>query len=118
MGDGGFGMAMTEIGTAVQAGLNTVTVVMNNGAWGAEKAYQRDFYGGRYVGAQVVSPAFDDIARAFGANGVRAETAEEITAAVAKGFAANVPTIIEVPVDPDSIAGIRKDAFAYRAGAK
>ena len=74
MGDGGFGMSMTEIGTAVQAGLNTVTVVMNNGAWGAEKAYQRDYYGGRFVGAQVVSPPFDEIARAFGADGVRAET--------------------------------------------
>ena len=44
MGDGGFGMTASELSTAVDYGINTVTVVMNNGCWGAEKAYQRDFF--------------------------------------------------------------------------
>lgn len=118
MGDGGFGMAMTEIGTAVSAGLNTVTVVMNNGAWGAEKAYQRDFYSGRYLGADVVSPPFDEVARSFGADGVRAESLDDVSAAVAKAIADNRPTVIEVPVDPDAIAGIRRDAFSHRTAAQ
>ena len=44
MGDGGFGMTISELSTAVQHKINTVTIVMNNKSWGAEKAYQRDFY--------------------------------------------------------------------------
>lgn len=118
MGDGGFGMAMGEIGTAVGAGLNTVTVVMNNGAWGAEKAYQRDFYAGRYLGANLISPPFDEIARSFHAEGVRAQSLDDVTVAVAKAFADNKPTVVEVPVDPDAIYGIRRDAFAHRSSAQ
>ena len=32
-------MAISELSTAVDHGINTVTVVMDNGCWGAEKAY-------------------------------------------------------------------------------
>ena len=114
MGDGGFGMAMGEIGSAMAAGLPTVTVVMNNGSWGAEKAYQRDFYGGRFIGAENANPAFDAIARAFGAHGVVARTAEEVSAAVAEGLESDVPTVVEVPVDPAALVSLRRDAFAHR----
>ena len=50
MGDGGFGMTVSELSTAVDHGINTVTIVMNNGCWGAEKAYQRDFFNGAMSG--------------------------------------------------------------------
>lgn len=39
MGDGGFGMTLSELSTAVEHNINTVTIVMNNQCWGAEKAY-------------------------------------------------------------------------------
>jgi len=42
MGDGGFGMTISELSTAVQHNINTITIVMNNNSWGAEKAYQRE----------------------------------------------------------------------------
>lgn len=51
-------MAISELSTAVDHGINTVTVVMDNGCWGAEKAYQRDFFNGRYIGVDVSSPDF------------------------------------------------------------
>ena len=38
MGDGGFGMTISELSTAVEYGINTITIVMNNQRWGAEKA--------------------------------------------------------------------------------
>lgn len=114
LGDGSFTMTMGEIGTAVDAGLNTVALVMNNGSWGAEKAYQRDFYGGRYVGSDITTPPFDEVARAFGVSGVRAETADDVTSALVDAFAADRPTVIDVPVDPDAITSYRKDTFAHR----
>lgn len=114
MGDGGFGMGMVEIGTALAAGLNTVTVVLNNGCWGAEKAYQRDFFGGRFMGADITSPAFDEVARAFGANGVRAETADEVSSALEDALGEGRPSVIEVEVDPDTITSFRRDSFPHR----
>ena len=53
MGDGGFGMTVSELSTAVHHKINTITIVMNNKSWGAEKAYQRDFYDERYIGADI-----------------------------------------------------------------
>jgi len=118
IGDGGFGMAMVELGTAIAAGLNTVTVVLNNGCWGAEKAYQRDFFGGRYLGADIVNPAFDEVARAFGATGIRAATVGEIAAAVEAGLTSDRPTVVEVEVDPATITSFRRDSFPHRAVAR
>ena len=44
---------------------------MNNACWGAEKAYQRDFFGQRYIGSDLSSPPFDELARLYGAEGYR-----------------------------------------------
>ena len=115
IGDGGFGMAMVELGTAIAAGLTTVTVVLNNGCWGAEKAYQRDFFAGRFLGADLVNPAFDEVARAFGAHGVRAASADDISEAVEAGLAADRPTVVEVEVDPATITSFRRDSFPHRS---
>ena len=49
-GDGGFLFNAQEFETAVRYGLNVVTVIMNNGSWGSEKAYQRYGFNERYVG--------------------------------------------------------------------
>ena len=40
---GSFGMTISELSTAVEHQINTITIVMNNKSWGAEKAYQKDF---------------------------------------------------------------------------
>jgi acetolactate synthase-1/2/3 large subunit/sulfoacetaldehyde acetyltransferase len=47
MGDGGFGMTMGEMATAVMHHIATIAIVMDNGTWGSEIAYQRDFYNQR-----------------------------------------------------------------------
>ncbi len=115
VGDGGFSLALPELATAMQADLATVTVILNNGCWGAEKAYQRDYFAGRYVGADLVNPPFDAVAKAFGAVGVRAETVDAVSGAVEAGLRSRRPTIVDVPVDPDSIESFRRDSFPHRA---
>ena len=116
MGDGGFGMTLSELGTAVEHGLHTVTVVMNNGCWGAEKAYQRDFFGGRYIGAEVPSPAFDEVARLYGAAGYRVERLPELGEAVAAALGCGKPAVVDVMVDPEALYSFRRDSFRHRGG--
>ena len=43
MGDGGFGMTISELSTAVEYRINTITIVMNNQSWGAEKLIKKIF---------------------------------------------------------------------------
>jgi thiamine pyrophosphate-dependent acetolactate synthase large subunit-like protein len=115
MGDGGFGMTTSEIGTAVASGINTVCIVMNNGCWGAEKAYQRDFFGGRYLGADVPNPPYDRLAELWGAAGFRVEQAAQLESTLAAAIAAGRPAIVDVMVDPDALYSFRRDSFAHRA---
>ena len=77
MGDGGFGMTVSELSTAVQYNINTVTIIMNNKCWGAEKAYQRDYYNKKFIGADINNPQFDKIAELYGAKGFKVEKITE-----------------------------------------
>ncbi|WP_294619673.1 thiamine pyrophosphate-binding protein [uncultured Roseovarius sp.] len=116
MGDGGFGMTTSELSTAVDYGINTVTVVMNNGCWGAEKAYQRDFFNGRYIGADISSPPFDKLAELYGAKGYRAETLAQTAEAIEAALSCGKPAVIDVMVDPAALYSFRRDSFKHRGG--
>ena len=116
MGDGGFGMTISELSTAVDHNINTVTVVMNNGCWGAEKAYQRDFFNGRYMGADVSSPPFDKLAELYGATGYRAENLADVSAAIEAALACGKPAVVDVAVDPNALFSFRRDSFKHRGG--
>lgn len=116
MGDGGFGMTLSELSTAVDHGINTVTVVMNNGCWGAEKAYQRDFFNGRFIGADVSSPPFDKVAEMYGAKGYRCDKLSEVAPAVEAALACGQPAVVDVAVDPAALYSFRRDSFKHRGG--
>lgn len=116
MGDGGFGMTVSELSTAVDHGINTVTIVMNNKCWGAEKAYQRDFFNGRYIGADVSSPPFDKLAELYGAAGFRADSLAGVAEAVEAALVCGKPAVIDVSVDPSALYSFRRDSFKHRGG--
>jgi acetolactate synthase-1/2/3 large subunit len=97
-GDGGFMFTMSEIATAVHHGINLVAIVFADGAYGNVLRMQRDLHGNRVIGSQFTNPDFVKLAESFGALGLRAETPDTLKGALETGFAANRPTIIEVPV--------------------
>ena len=114
MGDGGFGMTISELSTAVEHGINTITIVMNNKSWGAEKAYQKDFYGERYLGADIQSPPFDEVAKLYGAKGIKVKKLSEVNEAVKSALKVNKPVVIDVDVDPKALYSFRRDSFTHR----
>jgi len=115
MGDGGFGMTVSELSTAVEYKINTITIVMNNKSWGAEKAYQKDFYGKRYLGADISSPPFDKVAELYGAKGFKVKKVSEINQAVREALKINKPVVIDVDVDPKALYSFRRDSFKHRS---
>ncbi|WP_370211270.1 thiamine pyrophosphate-binding protein [Roseovarius sp.] len=116
MGDGGFGMTLSELSTAVTYGINTVTVVMNNACWGAEKAYQRDFFGERYIGADLTNPPFDKVAELYGAKGYHVDRIGDLADTVRAALDCGKPAVIDVMVDPAALYSFRRDSFQHRSG--
>lgn len=115
-GDGGFLMTGQDLETAVRERIPVLTVLMSNNCWGSEKAYQKYFFNERYVGSDFSNPRFDEYARLFGAQGLRAEKPEELRPALEKALAAQVPTVLEIPVDPDELPfPARSDAVRAKA---
>ena len=115
MGDGGFGMTISELSTAVEYKINTITIVMNNKSWGAEKAYQKDFYGKRYLGADISSPPFDKVSELYGAKGFKVKKISEINQVVKESLKINKPVVIDVDVDPKALYSFRRDSFKHRS---
>jgi len=115
MGDGGFGMTVSELSTAVHHNINTITIVMNNKSWGAEKAYQRDFYDQRYIGADIDSPPFHKLAEIYGAKGYHVTELKNLKKAVSDALVCNKPAVINVDVDPKALFSFRKDSFKHRS---
>ena len=115
MGDGGFGMTISELSTAVEYKINTITIVLNNKSWGAEKAYQKDFYGKRYLGADISSPRFDKLAELYGAKGFKVTKISEINRTLKLALKIKKPVVIDVDVDPKALYSFRRDTFKHRA---
>jgi len=114
MGDGGFGMTVSELSTAVEYKINTITIVMNNKSWGAEKAYQKDFYGKRYLGADINSPRFDKLAELYGAKGYKVKKISEIKPTLKAALKIKKPVVIDIDVDPKALYSFRRDSFKHR----
>lgn len=111
MGDGGFGFTMAEVTSAVRHRLPVIAIILDNGAWGAEKAYQQEFYGARLLGADIDSPAYDKHAALCGARGWAASTPEALQSALNEALACGEPSVIHVKIDPKALSTLRKDLF-------
>jgi len=111
-GDGGFLMNAQDLETAVRHGINAVTIVMNNNCWGSEKAYQKHFYGGRYIGCDIGNPRYDEYARLFGAEGYYVDHPDQVGDVMRGALSCGKPAIVEIPIDPDEfptpVAAVRR----------
>lgn len=118
IGDGGFGMTLSELSTAVAEGIDTTVLVLDNGIWGAEKSYQRDFFAGRYIGSDLHNPPFEKIAELYGATGYRVTAADQVEDVVKQAISDGGPSVVVVPMDPEAMVSFRRDSFASRSSKK
>ena len=109
VGDGGFLMLPSAVATAVQYGLPAIWLVWNNGGFISIRDQQRGYFGQELVTSfrYAASGApyrcdFAAMARAMGADGMRAETAADLSAALKTALDSGRPTVIDVPVDAEA----------------
>ena len=84
VGDGAWGMSMSETLTCVRHNIPVTAVVFHNRQWGAEKKNQVDFYDRRFVAAELENESWAGIAKAMGAEGIRVDKLEEVGPALKK----------------------------------
>ncbi len=99
VGDGGFLFCATELATAVQHDIHTVTVVFDDGAYGNSNRDQRENYGGAEYGTVLRNPDWVALARAFGADGMLVDDIGNLPGAIAEACAHNGSVVIAVPMD-------------------
>ncbi|EFO32099.1 acetolactate synthase, ic [Roseibium sp. TrichSKD4] len=105
VGDGGFGQNPSMLATAVELNLGIVWLVMNNNAFGTIAGLQKAHYGLTYgttfpgtAAEPTNGPSYADIAKAYGAVGVRIKSAEDLLPALQVAIASGKPTVLDVPM--------------------
>ena len=99
VGDGGLGMTLAEIETAVRHGLRTVVLVFDNQRYGMIRSYQERRPGAAAVATDLGPIDFAGAARALGARGVRVEDDAGFEPALRQALVADRPTVIHLVVD-------------------
>ena len=101
-GDGSFGMCLNELATAVSYNVPVVVLIMNNGVLGMVRQWQTLFYNKHYSNTILDRKTdFVALAKAFGADGEKAATPEELENAFKKAFGCNGPFVIDCSIDKD-----------------
>lgn len=99
VGDGGLGMTLTEIETAVRMGLRTIVLVFDNQRYGMIRTYQDRRPGAQGVATDLGPIDFAAAARALGARGVRVEDDAGFEPALRQALVADRPSVLHLVVD-------------------
>ena len=99
VGDGGLGMTLAEVETAVRMGLRTIVLVFDNEQYGLIRTYQDRREGGSTAATDLGPVDFAAAARALGARGVRVDTDAGVEPALRQALVADRPTVIHLVVD-------------------
>jgi acetolactate synthase I/II/III large subunit len=101
-GDGSFNMTENSLAVSVLDNLPVIVFLMNNYMLGMVAQWQRTFYNRRYMGVhQNNCPDYSKIAEAYGAQGIKAQSIEELDKAIRSGLKSDVATVIDITIDPE-----------------
>lgn len=101
-GDGSFGMSLQELATAVTYNIPIVILILNNSVLGMVRQWQTLFFDKHYSNTTLNRKTdFAAVAKAFGADGEKVLTEEELDEAFIHAFNNNGPYVIDCSIDKD-----------------
>ncbi len=101
-GDGSFSMTENSLATAVLEDIPVIVFLINNSSLGMVAQWQRTFYNRRMIGVDQKScPDYVKLAESYGAQGIRAQSIDELEKAIKAGIKSDVATVIDIPIDPE-----------------
>lgn len=104
VGDGGFSANPSVVATAMEAGLHVIWLVMDNSAFGTIAGLEEMHYGTTFgcmfeCDGKPYHVDYAAMARAFGADGILVEAADQLGPALRRAIASGRPTVIQVPME-------------------
>jgi acetolactate synthase I/II/III large subunit len=103
IGDGGFGQNPAQLATARHDDIAVIWLIMNNNAFGTIAGLEKAHYGTTFGSVfekdgQSTSPDYAAVARSYGVEGIRINTAAEFKPALLRAIAMNKPVVLDVPM--------------------
>ena len=125
VGDGGFGQNPAALATAFEEDIAVIWVVMNNHAFGTIAGLELAHFGTTFAtvfekDGKTYSPDFAAIARAYGIDGVKIESAAEFRPALEAAIQSRRPVVLDVYMknEPVPTAGHWNIMDIYSPGKK
>ena len=103
-GDGGFGMLMAELETAVRERLRLAVIVFDNAMYGTIRMHQERAYPGRVAATDLGRIDLAAFAAACGARGIRVAHDTDVEEAVASALADRGVVLVHLLTDPRAIS--------------
>jgi acetolactate synthase, large subunit (EC 2.2.1.6) len=101
-GDGSFNMTENSLAVSVLEDIPVIVFLLNNYSLGMVAQWQRLFYNRRTIGVDLKGvPDFVKVAEAYGAQGIRAQSMQELEYAIKTALKSDVTTVIDIPIDPE-----------------
>ena len=99
-GDGSIQMNIQELATAKQQGLPVKVAILNNNYLGMVRQWQELFYNKRYASTVMeVAPDFVELAKAFGAVGLRATKKSEVEPVIKEALATDNIVVMDFNIN-------------------
>jgi acetolactate synthase-1/2/3 large subunit len=99
-GDGSIQMNIQELATAKQWGAPVKVAILNNNYLGMVRQWQELFYNRRYSATPMeITPDFVELAKAYGAVGLRARTRDEVVPVIKEALATDNMVIMDFVID-------------------
>ncbi len=99
-GDGSIQMNIQELATARQWGAPVKVAILNNNYLGMVRQWQELFYNRRYSATPMeITPDFVELAKAYGAVGLRAKTNDEVEPVIKEALATDNVVIMDFVID-------------------
>jgi len=105
VGDGGFGINPSSLATAVEQGIAVIWIVMNNSAFGTIAGLEYSNYKTKFgtvfttPDGKPYSPNWAEVAKAYGVDAIRIDSAEAFKPALEQALASNRPFLLDVPME-------------------
>ena len=101
-GEGSFNMTENSLATSVLDNIPVIVFLVNNFSLGMVAQWQRTFYNRRMIGIDLKNcPDYVKLAESYGAQGIRAQSLDELENAIKAGLKSDVTTVIDIPIDPE-----------------
>ncbi len=98
-GDGSFQMNIQELGTVAANNIPVKVAILNNCFLGMVRQWQELFYNRRYSFTELPPVDFVGVAKAYGVDGIRVDSTEEVIPALKSAIDSDGPFVLDFRVE-------------------